>query len=62
MIDDVASLLESFVTACHRAGIAVPGIMLERDTDVTPGTVLPDLLAIDDVLEKGRAHALDHCA
>jgi uncharacterized protein (UPF0276 family) len=62
MIDDVASLLVSFVEACHRAGVAVPGIMLERDTDVTRDTVLPDLLAIDDVLEKGRAHALDHCA
>jgi uncharacterized protein (UPF0276 family) len=62
MIDEVASLLVSFVEGCHRAGVPVPGVMLERDTDVTADAVLPDLHAIDAVLEKGRAHALDHCA
>ncbi|MGY3552749.1 DUF692 domain-containing protein [Williamsia sp. R60] len=62
MVDDVTTLLTQFVAGCHRARVRVPGIMLERDTDIRPETVLPGLRAIDAAIEEGRVREVDHCA
>ena len=62
MVADVTTLLTSFVAGCHEARVRVPGIMLERDTDIGPETVLPDLRAIDAAIQEGRVREVDHCA
>jgi uncharacterized protein len=58
MVDDVIGLLSAFIESCHRHGLPVPGIVLERDGAVTESAVLADLQVINRVLEKGRVDAV----
>lgn len=58
MIDEVGGLLASFVAHCRETGIDLPGIMLERDSDVTAAAVLADLTIIDTIATEGSRHAV----
>lgn len=63
MIDEVGSMLAEFVRCCRAEGIDLPGIMLERDGDVTAAAVLHDLAVIDDIVEReGSVHAFEQCS
>lgn len=60
MIDEVGAMLAEFVRQCRVMGISLPGIMLERDGDVTVAAVLRDLAVIDEILEwEGCARAVE---
>ncbi|WP_207840998.1 multinuclear nonheme iron-dependent oxidase [Williamsia soli] len=50
MIDDVGSMLTAFVAHCREGGLPLPGIMLERDSDVTSAAVAADLEVIDQII------------
>lgn len=51
--DAVADLLTAYVAHRTRAGATLPGVMLERDTDVRPDAVLGDLDRIDRAVAQG---------
>lgn len=53
--DAVADLLSAFVAQRCAIGAPLPGIMLERDTDVRPEAVLHDLKVIDRAVARGAA-------
>lgn len=55
----VSSLLSAYVAQRVSAGVPLPGIMLERDTDVRADAVLHDLDVIDAAVAEGvaRVHA-----
>lgn len=57
--DPVLDLLTTLVTAYDDAGLALPGVMLERDSDVTPATVAPELDRLEATLARatGRVRA-----
>ncbi|WP_460467011.1 MbnB/TglH/ChrH family RiPP precursor modification enzyme [Calidifontibacter terrae] len=49
----VADLLTSYVAHCTAVGAPLPGIMLERDTDIHSEAVLRDLDTIDHAVTQG---------
>lgn len=60
VVPDVLDLLTAFVAAAvrSRAGGRCPGVLLERDSDITAAAVLADLAAINRAAQDGAAHAL----
>lgn len=55
--DAVSELLTAFVAECAMRRSDLPGVMLERDTDVTSEAVLTDLDRIDGAVAKGLDRA-----
>jgi uncharacterized protein (UPF0276 family) len=55
MVDDVGSMLAAFVAQCRQGSQTPPGIMLERDSDVTAAAVLADLTTIDRIISSAHS-------
>lgn len=54
----VADLLADYAARTRDQGLRLPGVMLERDTDIHEDAVLADLDCIDAALARGRCAAV----